>query len=379
MAASPTPPSSSSLPRATPARKSRAEFIWRRSCAAALALLLVAQAPHPTHTARPQSVAIDLRTRDGVPMLHAFTLGEEAVIDPNKLAFTARPYDDPNASPLPLNVTIGKPIFVPPQSGVSRRGKPMYEYAMNAIFHGPPGPPGMYQVTLHAAPGFALTASGNALPFGDWSHPPAPWHENVWWPDTRDDDASLHRAQQQYAGHDVYGYGGILVGCPNSFDIYPAATPVRVTDVVRDVNQVEELWTGTTAGGGDDGSPHFFAVEPLRLLLQKPTAKPYATGGSSGFSFERCPALVRADWQLEVTISTNPPPRIPETDLPFPPLRQGLSRDDVAWRIGFPRSFNGLAAFRSADVWTYDGSPYNTFSVTFRNGTVDSFTKPGGP
>jgi hypothetical protein len=318
---------------------------------------------------------MDLREHDGVLTLDAYSFGAAYTIDQSKLSFTARPYDDAQAAAVPLDVTLGPPIYVPPVGAGSSPEQRLEEYAMTARLHGPPGPPGMYDIVLHAAPDFAKTESGTDLPFGDSRRPKDTWHIAMWWPDTRNGDSSLREAQRRFSGRDVYGYGGILIGCPNWFDTYAADTPIRVREIVRDVAQIEELWAGSTVSGGDDDmAPHFFAVEPLRLLLEKPAAEPLSSGGASGQSVERCPALVRADWQLGVTISTIAPPRLAPLAGLYPQLRVGMTKDEVAWRFGYPRSFAELATIRSATTWNYDGSPFNTFSVTFRSDRVSSFT-----
>ncbi len=317
---------------------------------------------------------MDLREHDGVLALHAFSFGTAYTIDRSKLSFTARPYDDAQAAEVPLDVTLGPPIYVPPVGAGSPREKRLEEYAMTATFHGPPGRPGMYDVLLHAATDFAKTESGTDLPFGDSSRPKETWHIAMWWPDTRNGDSSLRRAQTRFAGRDVYGYGGILIGCPNWFDTYPAIRRSESGSIVRDVAQIEELWTGSTVSGSDEMAPHFFAVEPLRLLVEKPAAKPLSSGGASGQSVERCPALVRADWQLGVTISTTAPPRLAALAGLYPQFRVGMTKDEVAWRFGYPRSFADLATIRSAATWNYDGSPFDSFSVTFRSDRVSSFT-----
>jgi hypothetical protein len=120
--------------------------------------------------------------------------------------------------------------------------------------------------------------------------------------------------------------------------------------IVRDVAQIEELWTASTVSGGDM-APHFFAVEPRWLLVEKPAAEPLSS----------------------VTISTIAPPRLASLAGLYPQLRVGMTKDEVAWRFGYPRSFADLATIRSAATWNYDGSPFNSFSVTFRNDRV-SFT-----
>lgn len=334
-----------------------------------------------TSTARaarsfPQSVAVELRETDGVASLDAFSFGKAYTIDPHKLSFTVRRYRDPRAPRVPLEVTLGAPQFVPPRDAAHpERG--LRQYAMTIAFPRSPGSPGMYDVELNAAPGFAHTDDGATLPFGDWSHPPAPWRISMWWPDTRRGDASLRDAERRFAGHDVFGYGGIVVGCPRWFETYTASTPVRVREVVRDTGRIEELWTGATVHGGDDMAPHFFAVAPLRLLLDKPSARPLGVGGySSGSSDADCPALVLADWQLDVTLSLAAPPRLPKLAGPYPQFRKGMTKDEVAWRFGYPRTFDDLARFRREARWMYDGSPFNSFWIAFRNGRATVFSEP---
>jgi hypothetical protein len=322
----------------------------------------------------PQSVTFDLRVRDGVPTLHAFSFGAPYTVDPSRIAFTATRRGDPAATAVPLALKLGAPALVPPV-GVGNQSGRSQDYSMSLDFPGLPGEPGMYDVVLHAKRGFAATNDGAELPFGDWSRPGIQrWQIVAWWPDTRAGDLHLREAQRRFAGRDVYGYGGIVIGCPNAFETYSAATPVHVREVVRDRGQVEELWTGTTVSGGDEMAPHFFAVEPLRLLVDRPAAKAQGIGGSSGSTVERCPAVVLADWQLDVTLSLSPPlPRMLSGTHPAP-LRTGMTRDEVAWRNGYPRQFESLDAVRRSDRWEYAGSPFNSFWIEFRDGRVSRYS-----
>ena len=328
----------------------------------------------------PQSVSFDLRVRDGVPTLHAFSFGAPYTVDPSRIAFTATLRGDPAATAVPLAIKLRAPALVPPVGVGDHRlqgDQKQQVYSMSVDFPGPPGKPGMYDVVLHAKRGFAATSGGTDLPFGDWSRPGIQrWQIVAWWPDTRGGDSHLRDAQRRFAGHNVYGYGGIVIGCPNAFETYTAATPVRVREVVRDRGQVEELWPGTTISGGDDMAPHFFAVEPLRLLVERPAAKPQGIGGSSGSTIERCPAIVLADWQLDVTLSLSPPPPMRALRGAYPAIVQGMTRDEVAWRIGYPRQFKNFEEVRRTDRWEYAGSPFNSFWIAFRDGRVSRFSPP---
>ncbi len=246
-------------------------------------------------------------------------------------------------------------------------------------FHAPPGRPGFYRVALQAEPGFASTRSGSVLPYGDWSRADATLHFNMWWPHDTYGDSSLARMRRRWVGKNMYGFGGIALGCqPKWLNIYNAATPVRVRAVVRDRGQVEELWTGTTVHWGNDAARRFFAMSPLRFIVERPIAKPLGFGGSTQRTSERCPAVVLADWQVSEMFSSVPPPKSISVQNIGTPLRIGMSRADVVWLNGFPNEFGDRVALLSQRVWAYDDGPGDAYHVTFRNGRVAAFTKPVG-
>jgi hypothetical protein len=311
--------------------------------------------------------------------LHAFSLGPPAgepyVIDPSKLTFTATRYgrdDDPGK---PVDLALGSPVFVPPLEVDGLR-----EYVIPVTFGGPPDGPGMYDVTLNAADGFARTQSdGTPLRFGDWSRAASRWHVLVYWPDEGAGDAALRRLRERLVGATIYGYGGITIECqPNFTSSYDADDGVHVRNVMRETGTAQQLWMGK---GGNDGAPNFFAVNPLRIVVDVPDARPRATGGTAGASNDRCPKISLADWQVDLTLSTIPPPASLLDRLNGErKVAGGMSRRDVAWQLGYPPEFASLDDINHETAWTYDYGGYDNSSVEFRSGLVTSYDPPNtGP
>jgi hypothetical protein len=185
----------------------------------------------------------------------------------------------------------------------------------------------------------------------------------MWWPDTSEGDRALRDARKRFAGRDVYGFGGIGVECGNLSTGYDVGKALHVRDVVRDTGRFDELGTGSTNHSHDPWNPHFFAYEPLRLLVDMRAGNV-------------CPALILADWQLDTAITTASPPPLPKLPANHPQLRKGMSRSEVAWRFGYPPGFAGLAELNRAQVWSYEGGAYLNFAVRFRDDRVASFTMP---
>jgi hypothetical protein len=190
------------------------------------------------------------------------------------------------------------------------------------------------------------------------------------------EDAHLREARQRFAGRDIYGYGGLRIDCGNWYVDYDPSTSVHVREVVRDTGRTEQLWTGTTTRWFNDDAVHFMAKAPLRFIVEKPAAGTMLTESNSGPPEKFCPAVVLADWQVDLTITTSPPPALPAIRGDYPALRKGMSRLEVAWRIGYPNGYDRLPALRHARTWEYNGGIFDSFTVTFANDRVASFTTP---
>jgi len=324
-----------------------------------------------------QSVAIDLRTQDDVATLHAFALpGVAFTLDPSKVSFKGRPYDKPNAPAQHLDATIGSPVYVPPE-GSPLTGR-LVEYAMPVTFR-PSQPPGMYHVELEAAPGFARSPEGTDLGYGDWSRSDATLSFNLWWPPEDNGDPGVENARKKLTGRNVYGYGGIDIGCPHWHNMHAASVTIKVSQVLREHGKVAELWTGSTIHWGNDAALHFFAIDPLRVVVEMPSAKAIGLGGSNQPTSDvlPCPALKLADFQIDRILSVQPPP-VKSGPPPKDPysLEVGMTRTDVAWLRGYPNELGDRAELDREPTWQYFDGPGDAYSVTFRNDRVISFTTP---
>jgi hypothetical protein len=178
-------------------------------------------------------------------------------------------------------------------------------------------------------------------------------------------------------GKNVYGYGGVAIRCPNEVWYYSATTPLRVRSIDREHGQLVRLETGTTTHWGGDWAPHFSTLEPLRIVVEKPSARPWGWGGGGqSSSAEPCPTIILADWQVDVTLSLRSPPTMPNDPDKASAIYIGMSRDDVAWRRGYPNEFGDRATLEREETWTYSPDIKDQYTVTFRNNRVVSFTTP---
>jgi hypothetical protein len=120
--------------------------------------------------------------------------------------------------------------------------------------------------------------------------------------------------------------------------------------------------------------PGFIAWNPVRVVFAPTDATPsgsnYHVGGTSG----DCPAMLLADWQADIVLSTSPPPSIPTGA--SPEVKVGTSRDQVAWIRGYPNEVGDRATLRKQAAWRYGTMPMNSSTITFDDDRVASVTRP---
>jgi hypothetical protein len=359
--------------------------------AAVVAFLFFVRASAPEHATAStvrhmplqESVVVDLRTFDmhgetGAASLHAFHIGQGFVVDPHLLSLTAKPHGAADATELAIDSTIGPPVSNPLPAFTPPPEPRMWELTMPVGFHGPPGPPGLYDVQLHAADGFAHTSDGTALPLGDWSNVPGSFRGVMWWPDETGGDSKVVELRRRFVGRDVYGYGGSAIRCGKYSRSVPATTAVRVRSVERDRGQIETLWTGSTVGWLNDAAPHFFAIEPIRIVVDQPSAEAPTLFGFPQGNPPGCWSMVLADWQVDLTLSAEPPPTVRPGNSLAPALKIGMSREEVRWQLGYPNEYGDKSALDREETWSYDNAPFNIFTVRFRDDRVVAFTTPRG-
>jgi len=325
---------------------------------------------------KPFGISIYLRENRGAGELYTSALYESYAVNTERFSFTAAQYDRPGGLEYAIPATFGRPVPVQPV------GQPAYQpqrdYEIPVAFSRVPGLPGMYDVQLHVADDFGKTGDGRTLV---WWQPSASWPVHMWWPDERRGDPNLAALRRRFVGKDVYGYGGVVISCwPQWFKVYSSTTPIRVKAVVRDQGRLEELWTGTMLHWGDEAALHFMANDPVRFVVDSPKVKDVGEGGSGVAAISApCPAIVLADWQVDLTISTAPPPTLPGDLFASQRIWIGMSRDEVAWRRGYPNEFSEKRALDRETTWRYKDALRDSYSVTFRGDKVASYTSPARP
>jgi hypothetical protein len=328
--------------------------------------------PNAHVTPPPQSASFNLGAQDGAFLVSVSSFGKKYTVDPNKLHFTIRSLEGRAVSRTPLHADVGEPVldrsFDQEQSPGTVMG-----YHLPIAFPRPERP-GMYEVAVVADTGFTRYDDGAVLPVDGRPH------ANVYWPDDAGDDAGLRGARTTLESHTVYGYGGIQLSCGvASSKTYVANVGVAVQSVERRRGTVQQLWTGALPSWGNDTAYSFFAVDPLAVKAAYPASASTGSGSSSAPAGDApCPGFFLADpWHVDITVSTaKPPPLSPGSD-PYK-IALGMTRADVAWRRGYPQGYFTRAAINTRAVWAYDDGPGDTYTVTFREGRVATFTVPPG-
>jgi hypothetical protein len=232
----------------------------------------------------------------------------------------------------------------------------------------------MYDVALVADPGFTRYDDGAVLPLDGRPH------ANVYWPDDAGADLGLGTARAALENRTVYGYGGIELSCgAASSKSYLANVGVAVQNVERRRGAVQQLWTGTLTSWGNDAAYSFLAVDPIAVKAAYPAAASSGSGSSSVPAGDApCPGFFLADpWHVDVTLTTAKPPSLAAGSGQYK-IAVGMTRADVAWRRGYPQGYFTRAAINTRAVWAYDDGPGDTYTVTFREGRVATFTVPPG-
>ena len=307
-----------------------------------------------------QAVTFSLDARDGAATLYASSRGLTYTVNPQKLTFFATPYGSPGRHALAIAATIGPPVPYFTYTGPNApQGSPI-TYAMRVTFAPPPGKSGIYELLLRTQPGFAYDNSGASLRYGGFMESS---EVLAWWPDVSGGDRALRDARRRFAGHTVYGYGGLGVECGPTSTTVPPTTPVHVANVDRARGTVTILGTGAPALWHAPGDPWFLAIDPLRFYVDKGPIESCAS------SFDL------ADWQLSRTLTATAPPGSISTS-GIRALRLGMTREQVVWQLGYPSTFGDLASLQHANIWHYPNTGTGAITVTFRDDRVTSLTTP---
>jgi len=337
----------------------------RSTIAAAAALIVALSAQVPGPRALPvQDVRIVFETANGALQLRAFA-SVLYTVDVRALKFSLRPYDafyvDRYAQPQPIAVDVGQPVSSTPSGQQAAN-----EYIIPIVVAAPPRP-GMYELSADPSPDFARDANGRTLP--SWRYPLVGIGAiAAWWPDERGGDPGLRDVRARFAARAVHTYGHIGLACPNWGTQTTPEIGVDLGTVTRETGRAAVLQTGATWGGGDHGFT-FLAFDPLALQVTDAHVAP-----PPALNLTACDYVLRfADpWHVDIALTTAAPPG----DLAAP-VRIGMSRQDVVWRVGYPNAYGTVASFRAQERWDYDAPAPFAWSVTFAKDRVVQVHPPG--
>jgi hypothetical protein len=336
-----------------------------RTLASGAALLLVLSAPAPASARVSQDVRIEFEDQDGKPDLRVFSSVPFA-IEPRSLSFTVRPYaglrPDPSATTQPIAVEVGPAVILP-------SGSASYHAYTVPIAVAAPARSGMYELSVEASNGFARDATGAALPVTQF---PLSGIGSIaaWWPDESAGDAGLRDIRARFAQRVVHGFGGIVFACLNWGTGVGPETGVRLGAVTRETGGAAVLTIGST--WGSDVGFRFLAFDPLALRIADP-----AGALPREVKLPACEFVLRyADpWHVDTALTTARPPPLNRPN-EFP-IRPGMSRDEVIWRMGYPNEYGTVTSFRAQDHWSYVSPTPFSWSVTFAHDRVVAVDPPG--
>lgn len=224
--------------------------------------------------------------------------------------------------------------------------------------------PGLY---ILQPDGTSMAPKGQPIPFQSWGQPGGLPPPLLWIPDEAHGDHVLRELRERFVGKTVHGYGGVAMSCPPQWThLYGPSAPLRVASVLRDTGLIESVGTGTQLGIGAYG-PAFYAKDPIRIVFDD-SKVPYSginyhIGGHPG----RCPALVLADFQVDLAITTRRAPTgVTSTS---EPLHIGMSRTSVVWSRGYPWEIADRQTLLKENVWHY-GVGLSAYTVSFERGRV---------
>lgn len=229
--------------------------------------------------------------------------------------------------------------------------------------------PGLY--ALKRSESGALVATGSPIAFQSWGPPGGLPPPLLWQPDESQGDVALLRIRRRLLGRRVYGFGGIAISCaPTWTRLYRASTPIEVVSVLRDLGTFALLGVGSQLGSNVYG-PSFYARDPIRIVFRLPRERPAGTNYGVGGDVGPCPALVLADFQVDLALSQRPPPRgVPG---PQAPIRIGTSREALVWSRGYPWEIADRATLLAENTWYY-GVGLGGYTVRFKAHRVESLT-----
>ena len=199
------------------------------------------------------------------------------------------------------------------------------------------------------------------------------------------DDSSVRRLRGTYLNRKVWGYGGLYVldtatGSDQTWE------PLTVSGIYRARNYERTIGIGSPALWSVDLVSDFVALDPIVVTFKTPPSlmespnsynKPMDSNTalyftvSDAWDFERLYSLVsiqrdHPEWPQSII-----------DDIQRGRVKNGMTKDMIAWMFGYPDSFGTKQQVRKLDTWDYDAPAPFAYTVHFRKGVVVKFDPPG--
>ncbi len=192
-------------------------------------------------------------------------------------------------------------------------------------------------------------------------------------------DDSVKHLRAKYAGRQVWGYGGLYAYLSGG----GTSGPLAVEGIYRAAGYGAVLGIGSPQYWSADLASDFVALDPLVIRFGTPAI--YAKPGPA-VPLEQVPAsyaILSDVWDFERSYSlvsmTRMHPEWPAATLDAigqHEVEMGMTKDMIAWMLGYPAAYGTKEQVQKLDVWTYEAPAPFGYTVYFRNGVVVKYDPP---
>jgi hypothetical protein len=203
------------------------------------------------------------------------------------------------------------------------------------------------------------------------------------------EDETTRALGAKYAGHDVwrYGDGPFYAGYTQNFSIGIATdTPVRMVGIYRAHGYPQLMAVGSPGTWVYPRPSTFLAIDPLILAVHVKPAdvmpalaeRQVPPSGPNAYWF------ASDEWDLERSFSLSSmesrhPGWTSETRnaIRKRQIKIGMTRDMVAWSLGYPSTIGTITDMNKLNAWYYDEPTPAQSTVKFHDGRVTEYDPPG--
>jgi hypothetical protein len=196
------------------------------------------------------------------------------------------------------------------------------------------------------------------------------------------EDRDSRQMNVDYAGRRIWTRGAPSAYCDVSCEFAPPDTELYVVGVYRTRGYAEDMAIRQSGGGYLEQPSSYRALDPLVVALRdrggrgpRATAMPLPDEGPNAYAtFSDAWDLERAYSLSSMTESHPDWPAATRNAIVAAKPKLGMTRDMIAWMLGYPSTYGTIAQLYKLDTWTFDGPPmtdmnYN-FAFEFKNNRV---------